>query len=144
MLDNTNARDDGGLDEGRERARKSPEQAQPLTDREVPIERTGIPAAIHQWLDDEIPESAVRSSELARDVEFWSRIRTETERTRQMKTPEHVKAQIMAALPDVTPQLATPWWRRDVMLSPATVALTATALIAIAVAATIAVMHALD
>ncbi|HKO26878.1 MAG TPA: hypothetical protein VJU80_05425, partial [Solirubrobacteraceae bacterium] len=125
MLDNTNARNDGGLDEGRERARKIPENAQPLTDREVPLERTGIPAAIHQWLDDELPESAVRTTELARDVEFWSRIRTETERSRQMKTPEHVKAQIMASLPDATPRIANSWWRRDMVLSPAAVAITA-------------------
>ena len=77
--------------------------ARPLTDREVPIEGQTA-ASINAWLDGDIPESAVRRADTARDVEFWLRIEKEVEVRRDMKTPAHVFQQIMEALPEATPQ----------------------------------------
>jgi hypothetical protein len=87
--------DDGRLDRSSERPRS---EAHPLTDREVPIENARTPAAIHAWLDGELPDSAVQSAELAPHVEFWKRLGADTEQLRQRRTPPHVQARIMAAI----------------------------------------------
>ena len=87
--------DDGRLDRSSERPRS---EAHPLTDREVPIENARTPAAIHAWLDGELPEAAVRKGETAKDVEFWQMIGQETARMRSVRTPPHVQARIMAAI----------------------------------------------
>ena len=47
MLDNLNARDGSG-DAGRERPRRASEQAQPLSDREVPIGGTATSEMINR------------------------------------------------------------------------------------------------
>ncbi|HEY0928751.1 MAG TPA: hypothetical protein VGE27_02430 [Gemmatimonas sp.] len=84
----------------------------PLADREVPLPgmgaSTGGADIIHQWLDGETAEADARRAD-ARQVEFWKRVDQDTDRMRRMKTPAHVAANIMAALPpkQVEAQLAT-------------------------------------
>jgi hypothetical protein len=74
---------------------------------------------IHRWLDGELPEPAGVHGDSARSVEFWRRVGDETARRRQMVTPPHVAARIMASLPDTqTDVVATPWWKKDLHLSP--------------------------
>ena len=105
MLDNLNARDGSG-DAGRERPRRASEQAQPLSDREVPLGPTASTAEmINNWLDGEAPEPVAINADTARQVDLWRRIEEESERRRHMVTPAHVKAQIMAALPADVPQM---------------------------------------
>jgi hypothetical protein len=89
----------------------------PIADREVPLAGRATPAAVHAWLDGELPESAVRHGDAAHDVEFWLRIERDVEVRREMKTPVHVYQQIMDSLPLTVPQ-ATPWWRRRFTVSP--------------------------
>ena len=57
MQDNLNARDGSG-DAGRERPRRASEQAQPLSDREVPLAGTATSEMINSWLDGEAPASS--------------------------------------------------------------------------------------
>lgn len=122
MLDNNVNSPSGAAEDGRDRPRQSQSaEARPLTDREVPLGRTsGMGAELHAWLDGELPESSVRKAELSRDVELWSRVNAETARRRQLKTPAHVQAAIMAALPQVAPQAATPWFEREIVVTPMT------------------------
>ena len=91
----------------------------PLADREVPLDRhPALSAAVHAWLDGELPEAAVRKGETAKDVEFWQMIGQETARMRSVRTPPHLEALIMEALPQTAPQLITPWYRRELVLTP--------------------------
>ncbi|HET7585627.1 MAG TPA: hypothetical protein VFK13_12005 [Gemmatimonadaceae bacterium] len=90
----------------------------PLADREVPLRRRHTPASVHAWLDGDLPEAAVRSGETARDVDFWKQIGREVDQRRHMRTPVHVYDEIMNALPQTTPQVITPWWRRPLELTP--------------------------
>jgi hypothetical protein len=92
--------------------------ARPIADREVPIRSRATPRAIHAWLDGDLPEAAVRHADLARDVEFWQRLNQETDARRHMRTPVHVYEQIMQSLPQTTPTVITPWWRRPFALTP--------------------------
>ena len=101
-----------------ERDRQRAPLDQPLTDREVPIGLARTPVAVHQWLDGETPESSVRQGDTVRHVEFWNRVGAQAEARRQMRTPEYLTAQIMAALPQGAPQTATRWWKRPLELSP--------------------------
>jgi hypothetical protein len=125
MLDNLNARGGSG-DAGRERPRRASEQSQPLVDREVPLDGTAASEMINRWLDGEAPEPVALSADTARQVDLWRRIEEESEHRRRMVTPAHVKAQIMAALPADAPQMALPWWKKSIQVSPV-VALTAAA-----------------
>ena len=125
MLDNLNARGGSG-DAGRERPRRASEQSQPLVDREVPLDGTAASEMINRWLDGEGPEPVALSAETTRQVDLWRRIEEESEHRRRMVTPAHVKAQIMAALPADAPQMALPWWKKSIQVSPI-VALTAAA-----------------
>ena len=95
---------------------------QPLTDREVPIGLARTPVAVHQWLDGDVPESSVRQGDTVRHVEFWNRVGTQAEARRQMRTPEYLTAQIMAALPQGAPRTATRWWQRPLEVSPVALA----------------------
>ena len=95
---------------------------QPLTDREVPIGLARTPVAVQQWLDGDMPESTVRQGDMVRHVEFWNRVGAQAEARRQMRTPEYLTAQIMAALPQGAPQAATKWWQRPLELSPVVLA----------------------
>lgn len=90
-------------------------------------------ADIHAWLDGEVPESAVRRADTARDVEFWNRIEKDVEVRRQMKTPVHVYAQIMDSLPEKVPQVM-PWWRTEHTVSPMLLIAAGAGLLAVGVA----------
>jgi hypothetical protein len=144
MLDDMNP---GSARDGREghkdapqRTRKAKEQeVRSVVDREVPLgqhEDRVLAAAVHSWLDGELPEAAVRKGDTARDVEFWHGVNDQMERARRMRTPQHVEAQIMAALPHHAPAVINPWWRREFVITPAAAVSVAAALITLAVAAT--------
>jgi hypothetical protein len=121
------------------RREQGAEVERPLTDREVPLPHvdTGrvLSPAIHAWLDGELPEAAVRGTS-ERDVEFWKRMAQATEARRHLRTPVHVQQRIMDALPHNVPQLITPWWRREFVITPAAAIGAAGALIALTAAVT--------
>lgn len=118
-------------------------EVRPVVEREVPLgqqpERV-LASTVHAWLDGELPEAAVRKGETARDVEFWRTVNDQMERARRLRTPEHVEAQIMSALPHHAPAVITPWWRREFVITPMTAVSVAAALITLAVAATVALL----
>jgi hypothetical protein len=131
-----------GLGDGRKRERPAnPER--PLADREVPLgpPTSTIPEAIHAWLDGDVPESSVRRGEWSRDVDFWKRMNEDLERRRRMRTPAHVQARIMEAIPQHVPSLITPWWRREFVITPSSALVAAATLLALAVATTAAVLR---
>jgi len=134
----------GGLDGGNRRARR-PEEKRPLADREVPLgsheqETRVLAPAVHAWLDGELPEATVRKGDTARDVEFWKQINTAVEGRRRLRTPTYLEARIMDALPLAAPQLITPWYRREFVVTPAVAASAAATLVVVAAAVTVAVM----
>ena len=130
MLDNNLNSPSGAAEDGRNRPRQSAE-ARPLTDREVPLGRPGMSAEVHAWLDGELPETEVRRGDTQRDVEFWNRIAEQAEARRQMRTPAHLQAQIMAALPQAAPAAdTTPWYGRPIELAPVYAILGGAALVA--------------
>jgi len=132
---------DGRSDNGRKRENGQPER--PLADREVPLTppTATIADAVHAWLDGEAPESSVRRSEWSRDVDFWKRIDEDLAARRRLKTPAHLQAQIMNALPMHAPQVITPWWRREMMVTPAVAIAAAAALVAAAAIATVMLLR---
>lgn len=91
-----------------------------VSDREVPIRRSPrTPASVHAWLDGDLPEAAVRRGDTAKQVEFWKELNSEADKRRHMRTPPHVYQQIMDSLPQTTPRVITPWWRRQFAMTPA-------------------------
>ena len=118
--------------------RHSAPAARPPADREVPIEGHTA-ASIDAWLDGDIPESAVRRADTARDVDFWLRIEKEVEVRRDMKTPAHVYQQIMESLPEATPR-TTPWYKRSLTVSPMVAITAAAAAVAVGIVIGIALM----
>lgn len=124
---------------GQKRERRS-EVERPLTDREVPLPHVDtartLSPAIHAWLDGELPEAAVRNGATERDVEFWKRMAQATDTRRHLRTPAHVQQRIMDALPHNVPQLITPWWRREFVLTPAAAMGAAGAIVALTAAVT--------
>lgn len=138
-------RSDDGLNlDGRKRERRG-ENQRPLADREVPLAPTDpgarvLSPAVHAWLDGELPEAAVRKGETQKDVEFWKQLMEAAEQRRHLRTPAHLEQRIMAALPHTVPQVITPWWRREFVVSPAAALGVAGALIALAAALTALVM----
>jgi hypothetical protein len=131
--------DNGRNLDGHKRERPA-EIERPLTDREVPLAQpdTGrlLSPAIHAWLDGELPEAAVRHGDTQRDVDFWKRMAQVTDARRHLSTPAHVQQRIMDALPHTVPQLITPWWRREFVITPAAALGAAGALIALTAALT--------
>lgn len=128
-----------GLGEGRKQDRPAG-PARPPADREVPLGQTttAIADGVHAWLDGDAPESSVRRAEWSRDVEFWKRLDEDLAVRRRMRTPAHLQAQIMNALPAQAPQLSTPWYRRELVLTPSiAIAAAATLVVAAAVATTL-------
>ena len=114
-----NAFDPKGAPEptGRDRADRGSEQ-QPLADREVPIGFAVTPVGVHEWLDGDAAETDVRRSDSVRHIEFWNRLNAEAAVRREVRTPPHVQAQIMAA---IAPQRATvvePWFQRSLAVKP--------------------------
>ena len=71
----------------------------PMTDREVPLRNDGAMAALNAWLDGEAPAPRMANSQLTPEAELWSRISIEAASRRKLRTPSHVAAQIMNALP---------------------------------------------
>ena len=112
-------------------------------EREIPLGQQSdraIASSVHAWLDGELPEAAVRSGDTARDVEFWRGLTSQLDMARRVRTPEHVEAQIMAALPHHAPAIITPWWEREFVITPfAAVAATA-GIIAVTAAVTVALV----
>ncbi|HEY9514650.1 MAG TPA: hypothetical protein VIQ74_03140, partial [Gemmatimonadaceae bacterium] len=112
--------------------------ARPPADREVPIEGHAS-ASINAWLDGDVPESAVRRGDTARDVDFWLRIEKEVEVRREMKTPAYVYQQIMESLPTATPR-TTRWYQRSLTMSPMVAVTAAAAAVAAGIVIGIALM----
>ncbi|MGI9076150.1 MAG: hypothetical protein ACR2G6_02330 [Gemmatimonadaceae bacterium] len=118
------------------RERKSDEQvSRPVSDREVSLKRRQTPAAVHAWLDGDLPEAAVRRGDTLRDVAFWSSLNKDMEERRRMKTPAHMFDAIMASLPQTAPMVITPWWRRPFEMTPMVAAAAAAGLLAAGVVA---------
>lgn len=131
-----------GQKDGQARARRDRDQeVRSVVEREVPLGQQSdhaLSAAVHSWLDGELPEAAVRKGDTAHDVEFWRGVNGQMERARRMRTPAHVEAQIMAALPHHAPQVITPWYHREFVIKPSAAVAVAAALITITAAATVA------
>ena len=131
--------DDGRNLDGRQRERRS-EVERPLADREVPLDQPPVDRvlspAVHAWLDGELPEAVVRRGDTQRDVDFWKRMAEATEARRHLRTPAHVQQRIMDALPHNVPQVITPWWRREFVLTPAAAIGAVAALVALTAAVT--------
>jgi hypothetical protein len=130
-----------GLNDGR---RRTPEPRQRLlSDREVPLGPPSITLAesVHAWLDGEMPETSVRRGTSAREVEFWKRLDNDLAVRRRLRTPAHLQARIMNALPMTRPQIITPWWQREYVITPTSALVAAAALMATAAAATALAMR---
>jgi hypothetical protein len=130
-----------GRHEGKPASRgKKEREIRPVVEREIPMgtgSERALDSSIHAWLDGELPEAAVRTGATAKDVEFWRGIGSSMDRSRLVRTPEHVEAQIMAALPHHAPQLITPWFRREFVVTPMAAVSVGAALMAVAAAATV-------
>ena len=140
MFDNLHS---DALGDGRKRERLSkPERA--LTDREVPLgpPSTTISQAVHAWLDGSAPERDARRGEWSKDVEFWKRLDEDLAGRRRMRTPAHLNAQIMNAIPPHAPQVITPWWRREFVVTPSSALVAIATLMAASAAATAMVLRA--
>jgi hypothetical protein len=146
MLDNLNP---GSPRDGRDGHKSGAKRAQrdheirPVVEREIPLgqqtERVLSPA-VHAWLDGELPEAAARKGNGSRDVEFWRNLGDQMERARRMRTPEHVEAQIMAALPHHAPTIITPWYQREFVITPAAAVTTTAAIVAVTALVTVALL----
>lgn len=137
MLDNLNPgspRD--GRDGHKARAeRPRDNEIRPVVEREVPLGQQtehSLATSVHAWLDGELPEAVVRKGETAGDVEFWRNLSGQMELRRRMRTPAHIEAQIMAALPHHAPAaVITPWFRREFVITPVAAVSTTAAIMAI-------------
>ena len=144
MRDDLNPQSRNDAPEGAPTSRPAssrPAANRPMSDREVPTGRR-TPAAVQAWLDGDLPEAAVRRGETAKDVEFWKHLNEETDARRRMRTPAYVYDNIMNALPQTTPRVITPWWRRPFALTPAAAAAVGAGILAVGAAVTALVMHA--
>lgn len=146
MLDNLNSGPRDGRDGAKADAKRPARdhEVRPVVEREVPLgqqaERS-LAASVHAWLDGELPEAAVRKGQTARDVEFWRNLSGQMETTRRMRTPAHIEAQIMAALPHHIPAaVITPWYRREFVITPMAAVTTTGAIIAITALITVVLM----
>ncbi len=128
--------------QGRKRERAG-NNDRPLADREVPLgpPTTTLAQAVHAWLDGDTPERDARRGEWSRDVDFWKKMDDELARRRRMRTPAHLQAQIMNAIPQHAPQLITPWWRREFVVTPSSAIVAVVALMASSAAATAVVLR---
>ena len=126
-----NAFDPKGAPEptGRDRADRGPEQ--PLADREVPIGFAVTPAGVHEWLDGDAAESDIRRSDSTRHIEFWNRLNAEAAVRREMKTPAHVQAAIMAAIAPAKATTVEPWYSRSMAINPIVALAAAAGLVAL-------------
>ena len=100
MLDRHEPQNSGnGAKPIRDAAAEAANSDRQMADREVPLPGTAASLAVHQWLDGDLSEADARRAD-AGQVEFWSRMASETDRRRRMTTPAHVMGKVMAALPD--------------------------------------------
>jgi len=131
-----------GLGDGHKRDR-SGQSERPLADREVPLgpPRSSLAEAVHAWLDGDVTESQARRGESGRDVDFWKRLDEDLAARRRLRTPAHLQAQIMNALPMHAPTLITPWWRREFVVTPTSALVVGTTLVVMAAAATALVLR---
>jgi hypothetical protein len=139
--------DDGlsGFDGHHHRQLRRNDGQRPLSDREVPLghqeqDARVLAPAVHAWLDGELPEASVRKGDTAHDVEFWKNINVEVERRRRMHTPTYLESRIMEAIPQTLPQVITPWWRREFVVTPMAAVGAAAALVVVAAAVTAVAM----
>ena len=102
------------------KTRETPIEQRPLADREVPLTGRAGAATLNAWLDGEMPESAARLGDAARDVDFWLRLDRDLQVRRQMTTPAHVYDAIMQALPASVPMATTKWYGRRFTMSVST------------------------
>lgn len=141
MFDDIHSEDGLPLD-GRKRA-PQPDADRPVADREVPLPASSsrtLSPAVHAWLDGELPEAALRDLENQRDIEFWKRLAAETEHRRHVSAPVALEQRIMASLPQTAPQVITPWYRREFVVTPAVAIGIAAALVLMASAVTALVL----
>jgi hypothetical protein len=119
-----------GQSDGRKRER--PHREQPLADREVPLgpPSATIAQAVHAWLDGETPERDARLGEWNRDVEFWKRVDDDLAMRRRLRTPAGFEAKVMAAIPQHAPQVITPWFKREFVVTPSSALIIGAALMA--------------
>ena len=125
-----------GLGEGRKRERTG-QPERPLADREVPLPQpnSSIADSVHAWLDGDATESQARRADSA-DVDFWKRLDEELAARRRLRTPAHLHAQIMNALPMHAPTIITPWWRREFVVTPTSAVVVGATLVVAAAAVT--------
>jgi hypothetical protein len=126
-----------GLGEGPKRERSGPAD-RPLADREVPLgpPSSSIADAVHAWLDGDSTESQARRAGSGGDVDFWKRLDEDLAARRRLRTPAHLHAQIMNALPMHAPTIITPWWRREFVVTPTSAVVVGATLVVAAAAVT--------
>ena len=135
-----------GLGDG-QKGKRPGQPERPLADREVPLDGNGsmqstaIADAVHAWLDGEATESEARSADSNREVDFWTRLDEDLAARRRLRTPAHLQAQIMNALPMHAPVVITPWWKREFVVTPTSAIVAATTLVVAAAAATAFVLR---
>lgn len=114
-----------------------------FADREVPISRPGvaIPDAVHAWLDGDATESSARRLGSASHVDFWKGLDADLVGQRHLRAPVDIEMRIMAAIPLHVPQVITPWWRRELVVTPSSALLAALAMMAIAAGATALILR---
>jgi len=135
----------GGLDGHHHRPLRRSDKERPLIDREVPLghqeqDSRVLAPTVHAWLDGELPEASIRRGETARDVEFWKNINNAIDWRRRMVTPVYLETRIMEALPRTAPQLITPWWQREFVITPVAAVAAGSVLVVLAAALTAVVM----
>lgn len=102
-----------GAENGRRRSR--------LPDREVPLPSPAPVALLHQWLDGEVSETAVRATPGGNEAaDLWDRIDEEAETLRSRTTPLYVHKRIMESLPEDVHRVKRPWYRQPLTVGPAT------------------------
>ena len=125
------------------RKRTSGPTKRQLVDREVPLgpPTTTISQAVHAWLDGTTPERDARRGEWSRDVDFWKRMDDDLAMRRRMRTPAGLQARIMNSIPQHAPQLITPWWRREFVVTPSSAIVAVATVMAASVAVTAMLMR---
>ena len=127
--------DDAGFERnekvtGREPAQRRDKPAEPLYDREVPLNGSSGHGLLHDWLDGEVEVMRASEVEGKSKVELWTRINAESEMLRRRVTPVGVQQRIMASLPE-TPGTATNWWKQQLTLTPLSAIVITVALLAV-------------
>lgn len=141
MLDDLHDSDNRRSLEVERRSTRTGDAARPMADREVPLHRDGLAPALHAWLDGELPEAVVRKGTTARDAELWRRINLEARQLRHMQTPAGFEDRIMAALPSTAPAIIDPWYRREMVMTPAKAITAGAILVTAAAIATVLVLQ---